>query len=177
MADRVLAVSDVSVVLGDITRQHVDAIVNAANEHLIRGGGVDGAIHEAAGERELSAACAALGGCRVGDAKMTSGFALPARYVFHAVGPRWSGGERNEPELLASCYRRCLALADELDVRSIAFPAISTGVFGFPADRAADIAVATLLSTPTSVSEARLVAFDEHTQLLYERLLGRARDP
>jgi O-acetyl-ADP-ribose deacetylase (regulator of RNase III) len=120
-------VPTISVVLGDITRERVDAIVNAANEHLVAGGGVDGAIHRASGEASLSAACAKLGGCSVGDAKVTPGFALPARYIFHAVGPRWSGGDRGEPELLASCYRRCLALADELEVKSLAFPAISTG--------------------------------------------------
>jgi O-acetyl-ADP-ribose deacetylase (regulator of RNase III) len=131
-----------------------------ANEYLVAGGGVEGAIHESAGEEELSAACAKLGGCEVGDAKVTPGFALPAKYIFHAVGPRWSGGDRGEPELLASCYRRCLVLADELEVRSLAFPAISTGVFGFPPDRAAEIAVRALQSTPTSVSEVRLVAFD-----------------
>src|SRR5579864_3351323 len=104
----------ITVVRGDITRERVDAIVNAANEYLVAGGGVDGAIHEAAGEAELSAACAELGGCEPGDAKVTPGFALPATYIFHAVGPRWSGGNRGEPETLASCYRRCLALGDEL---------------------------------------------------------------
>ena len=156
-----------SVVLGDITRERVDAIVNAANEFLRAGGGVDGAIHEAAGEDELSAACAELGGCEPGDAKVTPGFALPARYIFHAVGPRWSGGGRGEVELLASCYRRCLALADQLDVKSLAFPAISTGAFGFPPERAADIAVTTLRNTPTFVSAVHLVAFDRQTQALY----------
>jgi O-acetyl-ADP-ribose deacetylase (regulator of RNase III) len=161
----------ITVVRGDITEQRVDAIVNAANEWLVAGGGVDHAIHRAAGERELSAACAELGGCAPGDAKVTPAFALPARYVFHAVGPRWSGGGRGEPELLASCYRRCLELADELELASLAFPAISTGAFGFPADRAAEIAVTTLGETPTSVSEARLVAFDEATERRYERLL------
>jgi O-acetyl-ADP-ribose deacetylase len=174
VADQSLAVPHISVVLGDITRERVDAIVNAANEYLVAGGGVDGAIHEAAGEEELSAACAKLGGCEVGDVKVTPGFALPARYIFHTVGPRWSGGDREEPELLASCYRRCLALADELEVRSLAFPAISTGAFGFPADRAAEIAVTALQSIPTSVSKVRLVAFDQKTQALYTRLLDRS---
>jgi O-acetyl-ADP-ribose deacetylase len=164
----------IAVVRGDITRERVDAIVNAANEYLVAGGGVDGAIHEAAGEQELSAACAALGGCEPGDAKVTPGFALPARYIFHAVGPRWSGGNRREAETLASCYRRCLALADELGVRSLAFPAISTGAFGFPPDRAAEIAVATLESTATSVAEVHLVAFDQETEALYSRLLDRS---
>jgi O-acetyl-ADP-ribose deacetylase len=161
----------IAAVLGDITQERVDAIVNAANEYLIAGGGVDGAIHEAAGEDELSAACARLGGCEVGDARATPGFALPARYILHAVGPRWSGGGHGEPELLASCYRRCLALADELGARSLAFPAISTGAFGFPPDRAAAIAVGTLRGTPTSVSGIRLVAFDQQTKELYDRLL------
>ena len=161
------------VVRGDITRERVGAIVNAANEYLVAGGGVDGAIHKAAGELELSAACLKLGGCQPGDAKVTPGFALPATYIFHAVGPRWSGGDRGEPELLASCYRRCLALADELGVGSIAFPAISTGAFGFPPDRAAEITVMTLQATATSVSEVRLVAFDRETEALYTRLLDR----
>jgi O-acetyl-ADP-ribose deacetylase len=152
----------------------VDAIVNAANEYLVAGGGVDGAIHEAAGEDELSAACAELGGCEPGDAKVTPGFALPARYIFHAVGPRWSGGGRGEPEVLASCYRRCLALADELELRSLAFPAISTGAFGFPPDLAAEIAVMTLQHTATSVLEVHLVAFDQQTAALYSRLLDRS---
>ncbi len=160
-------------VLGDITRERVDAIVNAANEHLVAGGGVDRAIHSAAGAAELSAACAELGRCEPGEAKATPGFALPARYVFHAVGPRWSGGGRGEEELLASCYRRCLALADELGVRSIAFPAISTGAFGFPRERAAEIAVTTLRSTPTSVATVHLVAFDPETHASYAQLLER----
>jgi O-acetyl-ADP-ribose deacetylase len=173
VADQSLGVPHISVVLGDITRQRVDAIVNAANEFLMAGGGVDGAIHGAAGEDELSAACAKLGGCEVGDAKVTPGFALPTTYIFHAVGPRWSGGGHGEAELLASCYRRCLALADELDVKSLAFPAISTGAFGFPPDRAAEIAVTTLRSTPTSVSTVHVVAFDRQTEGLYTRLLDR----
>ena len=134
MVDRSLDVPQLSVVLGDITYERVDAIVNAANKYLI--GPVEvwmAQYHEAAGAAELSAACAKLGGCEVGDAKVTPGFALPARYIFHAVGPRWSGGDRGEPELLASCYRRCLALADEVGARSLAFPAISTGAFRVPA--------------------------------------------
>ena len=164
---------ELTVVVGDITEERVDAVVNAANERLLVGGGVDGAIHRAAGERNLRAACAALGGCAVGDAKVTPGFALPARYIFHAVGPRWAGGDRGEPELLASCYRRCLGLADELRLRSIAFPAISTGAFGFPPEQAAEIAVTTLRGTPTSVADVRLVAFDAQTEALYARLLAR----
>jgi O-acetyl-ADP-ribose deacetylase (regulator of RNase III) len=158
-------------VLGDITREGVDAIVNAANEYLIAGGGVDGAIHEAAGEMELRAACAELGGCEVGDAKVTPGFALAATFIIHTVGPVWSGGDQREPQLLASCYRRCLAVADEIGAKSLAFPAISTGAFGFPNDRAAEIAVTTLRSTPTSVSLIHLVAFDSPTLALYTRFL------
>ena len=172
MAEERPPAPELTVVLGDITEERVDAVVNAANERLMAGGGVDGSIHRAAGERELRAACAELGGCAVGDAKVTPGFALPARYIFHAVGPRWAGGDRGEPELLASCYRRCLGLADDLRLRSIAFPAISTGAFGFPPEQAAEIAVATLRGTPTSVTDVRLVAFDAQTEALYTRLLA-----
>lgn len=128
------------VIEADITSLRVDAIVNAANTGLHAGGGVCGAIHRAAGP-ELEAASLALGGCAVGDAKMTPGFRLPARFVIHAVGPVWRGGGEDEPELLASCYRRSLELAASHDLRSVAFPAISTGIFGFPPELAAPIAV------------------------------------
>jgi len=164
----------IEAVMGDITRQTVDAVVNAANQYLIAGGGVDGAIHEAAGEHELSAACAEIGGCEVGDAKATPGFALIPDHIIHTVGPIWSGGQNGEAEQLASCYRRCLEVADELDAASIAFPAISTGAFGFPPDLAATIAVSTLRNTPTDVRLARLVAFDGETLALYQRCLDAA---
>jgi O-acetyl-ADP-ribose deacetylase (regulator of RNase III) len=130
---------------GDITKLALDAIVNAANRTLLGGGGVDGAIHRAAGP-DLRAACAALGGCETGDAKITPGFLLPSRYVIHTVGPVWGGGERDEDSLLAACYRNSLALARAHGLASIAFPAISTGAYGFPPGRAAMIAVRTVLA-------------------------------
>jgi O-acetyl-ADP-ribose deacetylase (regulator of RNase III) len=161
----------VDVVHGDITSLGVDAIVNAANSSLLGGGGVDGAIHSAAGP-ELLEACIPLGGCETGDAKATPGFNLPALWVIHTVGPVWHGGEAGEAELLRSCYRRCLEVADELGARSVAFPAISTGVYGYPKRRAAEIAIEVLSTTPTSVAGAILVAFDDETRTLYEELLG-----
>jgi len=133
------------IVVADITTLDVDAIVNAANSRLIRGGGVDGAIHRAAGP-ELQAKCDTLGGCPTGSAKITRGYRLKARHVIHAVGPVWGGGEKDEPDLLASCYRTALALAADHRLRSIAFPAISTGIYRFPADLAARIAVGTVVS-------------------------------
>lgn len=162
----------IEAVRGDITAEEVDIIVNAANSHLAGGGGVDGAIHRAAGARELQKACRALGGCATGDAKLTEAFALPSRYIAHAVGPRWKGGGHGEHELLAGCYRRCLELADEVGARSIAFPAISTGIYGFPRDEAARVAVETIRATPSSLERVRLVAFDEETHSLYVSLLG-----
>jgi O-acetyl-ADP-ribose deacetylase (regulator of RNase III) len=156
---------------GDITREQVDAVVNAANASLLGGGGVDGAIHRAAGP-ELLVACRQLGGCSIGEAKATPGFRLTARWVIHTVGPVWWGGEEGEPDLLASCYRRCLQVADEVGARSIAFPAISTGAYGYPRELAARVAITTLRSTNTSVELARLVAFDSGTFVLYQRELN-----
>ena len=158
---------------GDITRLSVDAIVNAANTSLLGGGGVDGAIHRAAGP-ELLEACRKLHGCSTGNAKATPGFRLPAKWVFHAVGPVWNGGTRNEDAFLASCYRRCLELAREHDARSIAFPAISTGVYHFPLERAANIAIQTVQShvEDSGVELVQFVCFNDETLLVCERLLS-----
>lgn len=158
-------------VRGDITAETVDAVVNAANSSLLGGGGVDGAIHRAAGP-ELVEACRPLGGCRTGDARATPGFRLPARWVIHTVGPVWRGGAAGEADLLASCYRRSLEVADELGARSVAFPAISTGVYGYPAEAAATVAVEAVRSTATSVELVRLVAFSDATLRLYEERLA-----
>jgi len=165
----------VEAVLGDITTETVDAIVNAANSSLLGGGGVDGAIHRAAGPLLLEA-CRALGGCAAGDAKATPGFNLAARWVIHTVGPVWRGGGTGEALLLASCYRRCLEVADEVGAGSIAFPAISTGIYGYPAEEAADIALEALRTTTTRVGLVRLVAFDHHTCSLYEERLLAAEE-
>lgn len=164
---------ELDAVRGDITRDPADAIVNAANEHLARGAGVCGAIFAAAGP-ELDAACAEIGGCATGDAVVTPGFALPARWIVHTVGPVWHGGDRDEPDLLAACYRRSIEVAAEVGATSIAFPAISTGIFGYPARPAAEIAVATVRAMDRAgpIELVRFVAFDDATAHLYEELLG-----
>lgn len=155
-------VTVIELVQGDITQEHVDAIVTAANESLMGGGGVDGAIHRAAGPR-LAQAGGAIGPCEPGDAMETPAFDLdpPVRHVIHTVGPIWEGGGYGEAGILAACYRRSLEVADELGARTVAFPAIATGIYGFPPDLAALIAVATIRDTPTRVERVRLVAFDE----------------
>ncbi len=162
-------------VQGDITQLKVDAVVNAANSSLLGGGGVDGAIHRAAGT-ELLAECRTLGGCPTGQAKITRGYKLPARFVIHTVGPVWNGGRRGEEALLAECYRNSLALAAEHGAKSVAFPAISTGVYRFPSERACAIAVKTVrdfLSQSAAVEKVLFVCFDAMTYELYQRELAR----
>lgn len=166
------------VVEGDITREAVDAIVNAANPSLLGGGGVDGAIHRAAGP-ELVEECRTLGGCQTGGARITGGYGLPARHVIHTVGPVWRGGERGEDGLLAACYRNSLVLAKEHGLKTIAFPSISTGVYGFPMDRAARIAVReclAFLKREPGFEEIRLVCFGAAALAVHEEALLEVRE-
>ena len=169
---------------GDITTLKVDAVVNAANNALMRGGGVCGAIFAEAGP-ELAGACAKVGWCDTGDAVITPGFELPARWIVHTVGPVWAGGHGGQADLLASCYRRSVAVADAAGATSIAFPAISTGIYGYPPDDAAEVAVTVMrATTAVNITEIVLVAYDAPTMARYERLLhetdartGTAPDP
>ena len=161
---------EIEIELGDLTQQKVEAIVNAANRTLLGGGGVDGAIHRAAGPALLEE-CRALKGCPTGEARITRGYRLPAEWIIHTVGPVWRGGDEREDELLAQCYRSCFQIVLERGIRSIAFPAISTGAYGFPIDRAARIALAEarsfLAAHPHSLDRIVFVCFDPHTQTTY----------
>jgi O-acetyl-ADP-ribose deacetylase (regulator of RNase III) len=158
----------ITFVVGDLTRQEVDAVVNAANEALAPGGGVCGAIRRAGGD-EIFEECAQLGGCDTGDAKATGAGRLPARYVVHAVGPVWSGGGAGEAELLASAYRRSLEVAVELECRTVAFPALSTGIYGYPPELAAPVAVGAVRALEDRFDEIRFVFLDEAARDLFER--------
>ena len=163
----------IEIIQGDITKSEVDAIVNAANTSLLGGGGVDGAIHMAAGSA-LLAECRTLNGCPTGEAKITRGYRLPAKHVIHTPGPRWRDGEHGEPELLANCYRNCLRVAAENGCETVDFPSISTGVYHFPLEKAAKIAIQTLdesLTVYHTIKRVRMVCFDARTQKAYAEAL------
>lgn len=171
--------SRIRVVRGDITKQAVDAIVNAANNSLLGGGGVDGAIHRAAGPALLQE-CRTLGGCKTGDARITRGYDLPARWVIHTVGPVWHGGQSGEEELLARCYRRSFEVAKEKGIRTMAFPSISTGAYGFPIGRASRIALKEIgaeLERNQELKQVFVVCFDETTKAHYTTLLDKGKKP
>jgi O-acetyl-ADP-ribose deacetylase (regulator of RNase III) len=168
----------IEAILGDITKQNVDAIVNAANCSLLGGGGVDGAIHRAAGP-ELLEECRTLNGCKTGQAKITKGYKLPAKYVIHTPGPVWHGGKSKEEELLASCYRSCLELAVENGCKTVDFPSISTGVYHFPLEKAAGIAIGTIaefLKTAPEIERVRMVCFDQRTKEYYDKALAQLEE-
>lgn len=162
----------ITVIMADITTLDVDAIVNAANESLLGGGGVDGAIHQAAGA-ELLAACRQLNGCPTGEAKITPGFNLQAKWVIHTVGPVWHGGAKNEPALLASCYKNVYELAKENNIKRIAFPGISTGVYGFPKQKAAEIAVTVLSGQLADFEQIVCCCFSDQDRNLYESVIAQ----
>ena len=165
----------IGIIEGDITKSAVDAIANAANTSLLGGGGVDGAIHRAAGP-ELLAECRGLHGCETGKAKMTKGYRLPAKYVLHTPGPVWHGGKRGEPELLAGCYKSCLELAAQYGCKTVDFPSISTGVYGYPVDQAAEVALSAILESLEAhpeIERVRMVCFDGRTRAAYEAALAK----
>lgn len=169
----------IEIIIDDITKQNVDAIVNAANNALLGGGGVDGAIHNAAG-KELLAECRTLNGCETGQAKITKGYKLPAKYIIHTVGPIWNGGQNNENELLANCYKNCLKLAVENNIKTIAFPSISTGIYGFPIENASEIALNEILSflNENKMFElVKIVCFGQNACNIYNKKYSELNKP